>query len=323
MKAITQHRYGGTEVLRLEEVDIPLVSDDTVLVRVHASSANPYDWHFMRGAPYLARLQMGLRRPKNTIAGADIAGTVEAVGRKVTRLRPGDEVYGEIDGGAFAEYACVREDVLGPKPASLTFEQAAAVPMGALTALQGLRDVGGIKAGHKVLVTGASGGVGTFAVQLAKVFDAEVTGVCSTGNVDLVRSLGADEVIDYTAERFHERAERYDIVLDNAGDHSPARARKSLTPHGRHVLNNGSVGGALVGPMFSMIGATVVSRLTSRRSLMVGRRSNTEDLALLTDLIDAGRLTPVIERTYKLSEVPEAVSYVERGHTRGKVVISV
>jgi NADPH:quinone reductase-like Zn-dependent oxidoreductase len=323
MKAIVQHGYGGADVLHLEEVDTPLVADDAVLVRVHAAAANPYDWHFMRGVPYVARLEMGLRRPRNTIAGADMAGTVEAVGRKVTRFRPGDEVYGEIDGGAFAEYACVPEGVLGPKPANLTFEQAAAVPMGGLTALQGVRDIGRIQPGQKVLVTGASGGVGTFAVQIAKTFDTEVTGVCSTRNVDLVRSLGADHVIDYTKESFIRRSERYDLILDNAGDHSPLQARRALTRDGTFVANNGSFGGRWVGPLGAFLVMTVLSRLVPQRMILVRRKSNTADLGILKDLIEAGKVTPIIDRTYKLSEVPDAVLYVERGHTRGKVVISV
>jgi NADPH:quinone reductase-like Zn-dependent oxidoreductase len=323
MKAIVQRGYGGAEVLRLADVDMPLVADDAVLVRVHAAAANPYDWHIMRGVPYLARLEMGLRQPKNTIAGADMAGTVEAVGRAVTRFRPGDEVYGEIDGGAFAEYVCVPEHVLGPKPANLTFEQAAAIPMGGLTALQGLRDIGRIQPGHKVLVTGASGGVGSFAVQLAKTFDAEVTGVCGTRNVDLVRSLGADHVIDYTKERFHERGERYDIILDNAGEHSITQARRALTRQGTLIPNNGSVGGRWFGPMGAMFTMIALSRLVPQTLQLVRRKSNTADLAILKDLIEAGKITPVIDGTYKLSEVSDAVLYVEQGHTRGKVVISV
>jgi NADPH:quinone reductase-like Zn-dependent oxidoreductase len=324
MKAIVQHGYGGAEVLRLAEVDTPLVADDAVLVRVQAAAVNPYDWHFMRGLPYVARLsEMGLRQPRNTIAGADMAGTVEAVGRAVTRFRPGDEVYGEIDGGAFAEYACVHEDVLGPKPADLTFEQAAAVPMAGLTALQGLRDRGRIRAGQKVLVTGAAGGVGSFAVQLAKAFDTEVTGVCSTRNVDFVRSLGADHVIDYTRQSFVLRDERYDLIFDNAGDHSPFRARRVLTPTGTLLLNNGSTGGPWFGPMAAMLVLTAMSRLVTPRVALVRRTSNTADLVLLGELVDGGRLTPVIDRTYKLAEVPDAVLDVERGHTRGKIVISV
>jgi NADPH:quinone reductase-like Zn-dependent oxidoreductase len=241
----------------------------------------------------------------------------------VTRFRPGDEVYGEIDGGAFAEYACVPETVLGPKPADLTFEQAAAVPMAGLTALQGLRDCGRIQPGQKVLVTGASGGVGSFAVQLARTFDTEVTGVCSTRNVDFVRSLGADHVIDYTEQSFVLRDERYDIILDNAGDHSPFRARRVLTPGGTLVLNNGSTGGRWFGPMGAMMAMMAMSRLVSQRLVLVRRKSNTADLILLKELIDGGRLAPVIERTYQLAEVPDAVLEVERGHTRGKIVISV
>jgi NADPH:quinone reductase-like Zn-dependent oxidoreductase len=323
MKAIVQRGYGGAEVLRLEEVDTPLVADDAVLVRVHAAAANPYDWHVMRGVPYVARLlMMGLRQPRNTIAGADMAGTVEAVGRKVTRFRPGDEVYGEIDGNAFAEYVSVPEGVLGPKPENLTFEEAAAVPMGALTALQGLRDFGRIQPGQKVLITGASGGVGSFAVQIAKTFDTEVTGVCSGRNVDVVRSLGADHVIDYTKESFLQREERYDLILDNAGDHSPLRGRKVLTHDGTLVANNGSYGGPWFGPMGQLIVMPAISRLVPQRMVVVGRKSNTADLVVLKDLIEAGKVTPIIDRTYKLSEAPDAVLYVERGHTRGKVVIS-
>ena len=323
MKAIVQHGYGGAEVLRLEEVDIPLVGDDEVLVRVHASSANPYDWHTMRGVPYAARSEIGFRRPRNTIAGADVAGTVEAVGRRVSRFRPGDEVYGEIDGNAFAEYVSVPEGVLGPKPESLTFEEAAAIPMAGLTALQGLRDFGRIQPGQKVLITGASGGVGSFAVQIAKTFDTEVTGVCSGRNVDLVRSLGADHVIDYTNESPVRRDERYDLVLDNAGDHTPLQARNVLTRGGTYVANNGSYGGRWLGPMGAFLAMAVASPVVPQRMVLVRRKSNTADLVILTDLVEAGQVRPVIDRTYKLSEAPEAVLYVERGHTRGKVVISV
>jgi NADPH:quinone reductase-like Zn-dependent oxidoreductase len=323
MKAIVQRGYGGPEVLHLEEVDTPLVADDAVLVRVHASSANPYDWHVMRGNPVIARLVMGLRTPRNTIAGADVAGTVEAVGREVTRFRPGDEVYGEIDGGAFAEYAAVPAGVLGPKPSNLTFEEAAAVPMVALTALQGLRDAGRIQPGQKVLITGASGGIGHLAVQLAKWFGAEVTGTCSTRNVDFVRSLGADHVIDYTKESFLERGERYDLILDNAGDHSWTKGRRALTPRGTLVANNGTVGGNVFGGMGEVLKLAALSKRVPQRLTRVERKSNTADLTILKDLIEAGKLTTEIDRTYKLSEVPDAICYVEQGHTRGKVVISV
>lgn len=323
MKAIVQRGYGGPEVLRLEDVDTPLVGDDQVLVRVHASSANPYDWHFMRGIPYVARLFIGLRTPKQTVAGADVAGTVEAAGRNVTRFRPGDEVYGQINGGAFAEYACAPERVLGPKPAGLTFEQAAAVPVAGLTALQGLRDAGRIQPGHKALVTGASGGVGSFAVQLAKEFGAEVTGVCGTRNVDFVRSLGADHVIDHTKERFHDRGERYDLILDNAGDHTLSQARRALTRRGTLVPNNGGTGGDWLGALGAQVRMTALAPLVPQRIAPVSLASDTADLTVMKDLIEAGKVAPVIERTYKLSEVPDAVLYVERGHTRGKVVISV
>jgi NADPH:quinone reductase-like Zn-dependent oxidoreductase len=323
MKAITQRSYGGPEVLRLEELDTPAVGDDQVLVRVHAASVNPYDWHFMRGIPYVMRLIVGFRRPPSLVAGADLAGTVEAVGGKVTRFRPGDEVYAETDGGAFAEYACVPESVVAPKPANLTFAEAAAVPVAALTALSGLRDVGRIQPGQKVLVTGASGGVGSFAVQIAKTFGAEVTGVCGSGNVDFVASLGADHVIDYTKERFFERAERYDLILDNAGDHTLSQARRALTGRGTLVANNGGAGGRWLGALGEQLKLRALSPLVHQRLTPLDRKVRAADLVALTDLIEAAQVTPVIDRTYKLSEAADAVLYVERGHTRGKAVISI
>jgi NADPH:quinone reductase-like Zn-dependent oxidoreductase len=296
--------------------------DDEVLVRVRASSANPRDWHLMRGLPYVARPQLGLRRPKWSLPGSDLAGHVESVGANVTRFRPGDEVYANVEFGGFAEYARVAERELARKPANLTFEQAAAVPLAALTALQGLRH-GGIQADQKVLIIGASGGVGTFAVQLATWFGADVTGVCSTRNVELVRSLGAARVIDYTKEDFVESAERYDLIFELGGTRSPGDIRRALTPRGTLVQSSGDSSGRWIGPMWRILAAVALNPFVRQRLGSFLAKSSAEDLELLTELIEAGTIAPVIERTYPLAETPEAIRQMETGHTRGKLVIAV
>jgi NADPH:quinone reductase-like Zn-dependent oxidoreductase len=323
LKAITYHHYGSPDVLQLEDVDEPLVKDDEVLVRVRAASANPRDWHFMRGMPYVMRAQFGLRRPKDSFLGSDVAGQVEAVGKSVTRFQPGDEVFADVVTGGFAQYTCVPEEFLELKPANLTFEQAAAVPLAALTALQGLRDQGRVQSGQKVLVIGAGGGVGTFAVQLAKLSGAEVTGVCSTRNVDMVRSLGADRVIDYTKEDFTRSGQKYDLVFQLAGTRSPSDCRRALTSKGMLIGSSGESSGRWIGPMDRMIKAAVLSPFVSQSlSGFLAQRSR-EDLRIMRELIESGKVSPVIDRTYQLSEVPEAIRYLEEGHARGKIVITV
>ncbi|MEU4495651.1 NAD(P)-dependent alcohol dehydrogenase [Streptomyces sp. NPDC023998] len=324
MKAIVQDRYGSPDVLELREVDKPAVADHEVLVRVHAAAVNARDWHLVRGDPYLARLVLGVRRPKTKIRGTDFAGRVEAVGKDVTRFRPGDEVFGEAD-GAFAEYVSASDDVLEPKPANLTFEQAAVVPLAGNTALMGLRDLARVQPGQKVLVNGASGGVGTFAVQIAKSFGAEVTGVCSTRNMDLVRSIGADHVIDYTREDFTRSGRQYDVVLDLVGNRSLTECRRALTPAGTLVLSGGgtSEGGSLVGPMGLILRGQALSRFVRHRLLVLTATPNKENLAALRELAESGEVAPVIDRTFPLSEVPEAIAYLEVEHARAKVVITV
>ena len=322
MQAITYHRYGAPDVLELEEVDAPALGEDEVLVRVRAASVNPRDWHYLRGLPYIMR-PIGLRIPKDGGLGSDMAGQVEAVGRAVTRFRPGDEVYAFVLAGGFAGYARVPENVLGPKPANLSFEQAAAVPLAALTALQSLRDHGRVQPGQRVLIIGASGGVGTFAVPLAKLFGAEVTGVCSTRNLELVRSLGADHVIDYTREDFAGNGRRYDLVFQLAGTRSPAAIRRALTPKGRLILSSGESSGRWVGPMDRIVKAAALSPFVPQTLAPFEAKQSRDDLQVLKDLIEAGKLTPVIDRTYPLRETPEALRYLEKGHARGKVVITV
>jgi NADPH:quinone reductase-like Zn-dependent oxidoreductase len=322
LKAITYHRYGSPEVLELQEVDNPVVGDDEVLVRVRAASANPRDWHFMRGLPAFMRLQFGLRRPKHHGLGSDIAGQVEAVGASVTSFRPGDEVYADVVQGGFAELASVPEAFLAPKPANLTFEQAAAVPLAALTALQGLRDRGRVQPGQKVLVIGAAGGIGTFAVQLAKWLGAEVTGVCSTGKMDLVRSLGADHVLDYTREDVTRGGRTYDLVLQLAGTQSPSDLRRALTPTGTLLLSSGESDGRLLGPVDRIIKALLLAPFTRQRLVPFLAKRSGEDLRVVKELIEAGKVTPVIDQSYPLSDVPEAIRHLEEGHARGKVVIT-
>jgi NADPH:quinone reductase-like Zn-dependent oxidoreductase len=323
MKAITYHRYGSPDVLEFQEIDTPVVKDDDVLIRVRAAAANPRDWHFMRGLPYVIRPQFGLRRPRNPLLGSDVAGQVEAVGTNVTRFRPGDEVYADVVTGGFAEYASVPEDVVAPKPANLTFEQAAAVPLAALTALQGLRDRGRTQPGQKVLIIGAGGGVGTFAVQIAKWLGAEVASVCSTGKVDLVRSLGSDHVIDYTREDFVQSGQRYDLVLQLAGTRSPSDCRRALTPTGTLLLSSGESSGRWVGPIGRIVKAVLLSPFVRQRLVPFEAKRSVEDLRLMKELIEAGTVTPVIDRTFSLSDVPAAMRYLEAGHARGKIVITV
>lgn len=323
MKAIVQDEYGPPDVLELRQIDKPVVEDGQVLVRVHASSVNPADWHFMRGVPYIMRPQSGLGKPKNNVLGRDIAGRVEAVGKDVTRFRPGDEVFANVETGGFAEYTCVSEGLLAPKPANLTFEQAAAVPLAALTALQGLRDAGRLQREQKVLIIGASGGVGTFAVQIAKSFGADVTGVCSTRNLEMIRSLGADHVIDYTQDDFTQNGQKYDLILQLAGTRSPSECRRALTSKGTLVLSSGESDGRWLGPVDRIIKAVVLSPFVSQKLGTFLAKPNKEDLQFLKELIEAGKVTPVIDRTYSLPEVPEAIRYLEKGHARGKVVIAV
>jgi NADPH:quinone reductase-like Zn-dependent oxidoreductase len=322
MKAIVYHHYGSPDVLKYEEMEKPLAGDNEVLIKVRAASVNPYDWHFMRGEPYMVRLMAGLRKPKDPRLGADVAGQVEAVGRSVTQLKPGDEVFGSCR-GAFAEYVCASESKLTTKPDNTTFEQAASVPIAAFTALQGLRDKGKIRAGHKVLVNGAGGGVGTFGVQIAKSFGANVTGVCSTRNVDMVRAIGADRVIDYTREDFTKGGQSYDLILDCVGNRSLLACRRILSPKGICIMAGGSAGRWMVRAIARAIAALVWSRLTSKKLVGIFARASKEDLTILYELLKAGKVTPVIDRVYTLSEVPEAIRYLEEGHARGKVVISV
>jgi NADPH:quinone reductase-like Zn-dependent oxidoreductase len=322
MKAITQDRYGSAGVLKLTDIDRPTVGDDDVLVAVHAAGLDRGAVHLMTGLPYLLRLGFGLRAPKYPVRGREFAGRVEAVGKNVTRFQPGEEVFG-IGEGSFAEYVCARESKLAPKPANIGFEQAAAVAISGLTALQGLRDTGKVQPGQQVLITGAGGGVGTFAVQLAKAFGAHVTGVCSTTKTDLVRSIGADDVIDYTREDFTDGKRRFDLILDFAGNRSLSQLRRALTPGGTLVLGGGEDGGRWLGGMERTLGAVMLSPLVSQqlRMLMVTERG--EDLQRLRELIEAGRITPVVDRTYPLSETPEAVRCLADGRARGKLVITV
>jgi NADPH:quinone reductase-like Zn-dependent oxidoreductase len=322
MKALVHHKYGTPDVLELRDVDKPVLTDDGVLVRVRASSVNPAEWYAVTGQPYVARPAMGLRGPKDAVPGADFAGTVEAVGSAVTGFRPGDAVFGGTRSGAFAEYVCVREAVAA-KPANVTFEQAAAVPSAAVTALQGLRDKGRIRPGQKVLVNGASGGVGTFAVQLAKVFGAEVTGVCSTRNVDLVRSLGADRVIDYTRDDFTRDGQRYHLLLDVAGSRSWRECRRVLDDKATLVLVGGPKANRWLGPLGHIAGVRLTSLGASQQVVFFVAKFNREDFVILQELLEAGKVTPVIDRQYALSEVPEALRYLGEGHARGKVVIIV
>jgi NADPH:quinone reductase-like Zn-dependent oxidoreductase len=323
MKAIVQDRYGSADVLEFRDIEEPVVGENDVLVRVRAAGCGPDVWHLMTGMPYMARLAIGFRRPKVGVRGWDVAGTVEAVGAKVTDLRPGDGVMGTAE-GSFAELVIARPDKLVPKPANLTFEQAAAVPISGTTALRAVRDEGKVQPGQRVLVIGAAGGVGSFAVQIAKGLDAEVTGVCSTTKVDLVRSIGADEVIDYTHEGFTNGSRRWDLIVDNAGRRPLSQLRRALTPTGTLVIVGGDGGGPWTGGFFrGMLRAPVVSLFVGQRLRGLASKIKREDLIALTEMIDAGTLTPVIDRTYPLIEAPDAIRYLEEGHARGKIVITV
>ena len=319
MKAIVYHNYGSPDVLKCEEIEKPTAGDDEVLIEVRAASVNPLDWHFVRGIPYFLRMMAGLSKPRSTRLGVDLAGKVEAVGRNVTRFKPGDEVFG-TGHGAFAEYACSRENKLALKPARLTFEQAAAVPVAAITALQGLRDKGQIQDGQKVLINGAAGGVGTFAVQIAKSLGAHVTGVCSARNVDMVRSIGADHVIDYIKEDFAQKGQRYDLILDNVGNRSFSDCRRVMIAKGILVSNGGGSlkenEGSWLGPITGSIAALALSPFMSQKMVTILASVTTTDLTALKELMDAGKVTPVIDRCYTLSEVPEAIRYLERTRPR-------
>jgi NADPH:quinone reductase-like Zn-dependent oxidoreductase len=324
MKATAQDRYGPPDVLELRDVPKPTPGDNEVLVRVHAAAVNALDWHYMRGDPYVARLSMGLRGPKVRIRGRDFAGRVEAIGTGVERFRVGDEVFGEAD-GAFAEYVSAPDDAVDPKPVNLTFEQAAAVPLAGCTALMGLRDVARVQPGQRVLINGASGGVGTFAVQIARSLGAEVTGVCSARNADLVRSIGADHVIDYASEDFTRNGQRYDVVFDLVGNRSLTDVRRALTPEGTLVLSGGGVseGGSFLGPLALFAKSMVLSRFVRHRLLQLTEQPSRENLASLRELVESGTVTPVIDRTFPLSDVPEAIRYLEVEHAQAKVVITV
>jgi NADPH:quinone reductase-like Zn-dependent oxidoreductase len=320
MKAIVYREYGSTDVLRLEEIEKPVVGDDDVLLRVHAASVNPIDWHFMRGSPYLLRLMFGLRKPRVARLGIDAAGKVDAVGRNVTQFKPGDEVFGACR-GAFAEYACTPQSKLAIKPVMMTFEQAASVPVAALTALQGLRDEGGIRAGQKVLINGASGGVGTFAVQIARFFGADVTGVCSARNAEMVRSIGADRVIDYTVENFTQGGQRYDLIFDCMGNQPLGSCRRVLDRKGTYIVIGGP-NGRWIGPVAPFVKAMIVSPFVGQKLAGFSAKETAEDLRFIGGLIEGGKVMPVIDRCYELSRIAEAVRYVEAGHARGKVIIT-
>lgn len=324
MKAIVFTQYGSPDVLKLQEVAKPIPADNEILVKVYAVATNPLDWRTMRADPFLARLENGLMKPKVTILGADIAGKVEAVGKDVTQFQPGDEVFGsnfQKGLGGFAEYVCMKEAVLALKPKNVSFEAAAAVPVAALTALQGLRDKGQIQSGQKVLINGASGGVGTFAIQIAKAYGAEVTGVCSTRNLELVRGIGADHVIDYTKEDFTRSSQRYDLIFDAVGNHSVSDYQRALQPTGRCVVAGFTSFSLLV--QIALWGA-LISQFGSKKVGMMGNvQPNQKDLVVMKELMEAGRVIPVMDKTYPLSETAEAIRYLEQKHVRGKVVISV
>ena len=323
MKAVVQDRYGTADVLRLKEVGKPVVGDGQVLVRVKAAGVDRGVWHMMAGRPYLMRIAgFGLRAPKNPTVGMDLAGVVEAIGNNVTRFQPGDEVFG-IGKAAFAGYALAREDKLAPKPENLTFEQSAAVGISGSTALQALRDHGRVKPGQNVLIIGASGGVGTFAVQIAKAFGARVTGVCSTAKVDMVRSIGADHVIDYTREDFADGDQRYDLILDIGGNAKLPRLRRALSSEGTLVIVGGEGGGPWFGGIDRQLRAMMMSAFVHQKMTTFICKENHEDLIVLGGLIESGKLTPVIDRTYPLAEAPEAIRYLQQGHVRGKVVLTV
>lgn len=321
MKAIVQDRYGPADVLHVEDIEEPVAGAGEVLVRVLAASAFIGDWHVATGVPYAIRAVSGLRAPKNRVRGQDFAGRVEAVGERVTLFQPGDDVFGTCY-GSFAEYATAREDRIAPKPANLTFGQAATVPSTGTTALQGLRDVGKVQPGHKVLIIGAAGGVGSFAVQIARAFGAHVTGVCSTTKVDLVRSIGADEVVDYTREDFADVGHTYDVILDTAGNRSVSHLRRALAPRGTLVIGGGEGGGRWFG-VGRQLRASMLSPFVTQKLGTFIAKQNREDLLVLKELIEAGKITPVIGSAYPLSEVPDAIRQLGEGHGRGKVVIEI
>jgi len=322
MKAIVYTQYGPPDVLELKEVEKPSPKADEILIKVHAASVNAADWHYLRGAPFLFRLECGLLKPKNTFLGSDVAGRVEAVGRNVTQFQPGDEVFGDLSEcgrGTFAEYVCASENALALKPANISSEEAAAVPMAAVTALQGLRSKGQIRPEQKVLINGESGGVGMFAVQIAKAFGTEVTAVCSTRNLDIVRSIGADHVIDYTREDFIQNGQRYDLILAVNGYHPISDYQRALSPNGTYVMSGGATAqlfqAMLLGPWLSRNGNQKMGNLLAK--------PNKNDLAFIKELLEAGKVVPVIDRCYPLSEVADALRYVEEGHAQGKVVITI
>lgn len=322
MKAIVYRCYGSPDVLSYEAIAKPTPGDDEVLVRIHAASVNPLDWHYMRGSPYIMRLGSGLGAPDDASLGVDFSGTIEAVGKNVTTFKPGDEVFGGA-GGAFAEYVTIRADrALTLKPAGLTFEQGASVPIAAITALQALRDKGKLKQGQKVLINGASGGVGTFAVQIAKALGAEVTGVCSTRNLEMVRSIGADHVIDYTREDYTEGGQRYDLIIDMVGNHSLLANRRAMEPEGNFIIVGGPKGNWL-GPLTGPVKAMLLSPFVGQEFGMIMAKMRKDDLATLADLMQSGQVTPVIDRRFSLREVPEAIRYSEEGHARGKILINI
>jgi NADPH:quinone reductase-like Zn-dependent oxidoreductase len=327
MKAITFDRYGPPDVLEIRDVEKPAVGDDELLVRVRAASVNPLDWHFMRGMPYVVRLMAGLSRPKASSRklGADMAGSVEAVGKSVTSFRPGDEVFGGLEErGTLAEYMTIRADgAVLAKPASLTFEQAAAVPVAGVTALQALRDKGQIQSGYKVLVNGASGGVGTFAVQIAKALGGEVTGVCSSANVETVAAIGADRVIDYTQEDFAAGRRQYDLLVDIAGSRSLSETRRVLLPKGVLVGVGGPNKGNWVGPLSRTARMAMLSPIVSQRMVFFLAQQNKADLTILRELIDTAKIVPVVDRTYPFDQTADALRYLEEGHARGKVVVTI
>ncbi|GFE80000.1 NADPH:quinone reductase [Steroidobacter agaridevorans] len=323
MKAVMQRCYGSPEMLTLEEIPKPTPADNEVLVRVQAAAVNPLDWHGAAGVPYVMRLGSGLGTPKDPRTGVDFAGTVESVGKQVTRFKPGDEVFGGR-GGAFAEYVVVPEDrAIAAKPSNVTFEQAAAIPIAAVTALQALRDQAHVQAGQRVLINGASGGVGTFAVQIAKSFGAEVTGVCSTRNVELVRTLGADHVIDYKKEGFTTANQRYDVIIDNVGNHSPLKLRQALTPNGAVVIVGAPKDGPWIGTFMGIIKGTVLSWFVPEKFVFFVARLTQDDLTFLARLAGEGKMTAVIDRNFTLGEVPAAIEYLAGWHARGKVVVRV
>ncbi|MQB01433.1 MAG: zinc-binding dehydrogenase [Actinobacteria bacterium] len=325
MKAIVQDRYGSADVLELRDIAKPEIGESEVLVRVHAAGVDRGVWHLMTGLPYFLRPlipDLGLRAPKNPVRGSDLAGVVEAAGNNVTAFKPGDEVFG-IGMGSYAEYTRVPEDKLAPKPANVTFEQAAVVPISGLTALQAVRDSGNVQPGQKVLIIGASGGVGTFAVQIAKSFGAHVTGVCSTTKVDLVRSLGADHVINYTHEDFAEGDQRYDVILDTGGHSSLSHLRRALTPKGTLVIVGAETDGKWFGGFDRSIRAMVLSRFVDQQLIAFVNSENAEDLIAIKTLIEAGKVTPTIDRSFSLDEAPKAIRYLEEGHARGKVAVTV